>query len=185
MNNQEKLVGHGATSIFPYNFALALTATEKIVLAPTSELQKNYKNAVFDALTQFQFVESLLRDCIILSYKIIQEKTKESLDFTYSESGLNKNALHALCTKYKTLTKNKGLVNRIRSKADERNRIAHEACFQNWKDKITGIGDADLHTKGYEIQLQADEASGLVSELLKEQKKLKLELEQLTSASTG
>lgn len=60
------------------------------MFSPKSELQKNYKNAVFDALTQFQFIESLLRDCILLSYKIIQEKTKDVLEFTYSESDLNK-----------------------------------------------------------------------------------------------
>ncbi len=155
---------------------------ERTVLAPTRELQKNYKNAVFDALTQFQFIESLLRDCIVFSYQIIQEKTKDILDFRYSESDLNKNALHALCTKYKALTKNKELVCRIRSKADDRNTIAHEACFQYRRDRINGIQDSDLHSKGLEIQIHADEASRLVTKLLKEHKKLKLELEQLTSS---
>lgn len=154
------------------------------MLSQKSELQKNYKNAVFDALTQFQFIESLLRDCILLCYKIIQEKTKDVLEFTYSESDLNKNALHALCTKYKALSKNKELVNRIRLKADDRNKIAHEACYQNWKDRINGINDPELHTKGCEIRQHADEASSLVRDLLKEHKQLQSEFEQLTSAST-
>lgn len=155
------------------------------MLAPTSELQKNYKNAVFDALTQFQFIESLLKDCIVLSYRVIQEKTKDQLDFTYSESNLNKKALHALCSTYKALTKNKDLARRIKSKADDRNSIAHEACYQNWKDRISGIDDNKLHIKGCEIQHHADEASGLVGELLKEHKMLKSELKQLTSRSSG
>lgn len=151
------------------------------MLASTNGLQENYKNAVFDALTQFQFIESLLRDCIVLSYKIVQESTKDLLDFTYSESDLNKNALQALCSKYRDLTKNKDLVQRIKSKANDRNAIAHEACFQNWKDQISGIDDNQLHTKGCEIQLHADEASALVGELIKEHEKLKSKLEQLTS----
>ena len=154
------------------------------MLAPTSELQKNYKNAVFDALTQFQFIEALLRDCILLSYNVIQKKTESILDFTYSEPDLNKNALHALCTKYKALTKNKELIRRIKSKADDRNTIAHEACYKNWIDMISGVDDNELHAKGCEIQSHADVASALVGELLREQKKLKSELRQLTSQSS-
>ena len=154
------------------------------MLATTSELQKNYKNAVFDALTQFQFIESLLRDCIVLSYKIVQESTRDLLDFAYSESELNKKALHSLCTKYKAITKNKALVEHIRSKADIRNLIAHEACYQNWKDRINGIDDNELHRKGCKIRLDADQASALVGELIEEHKKLQLKLEQLTSQSS-
>ncbi len=153
------------------------------MLASDSELQKNYKNAVFDALTQFQFIESLLKDCIFLSHQIVQVQTKETLDFTCSKKELNKKALQALCTKYRGLTKNKALVKRIKDKTENRNIIVHEACFQNWKDRITGIDNNELHTKSIEIQKHADEASKLVGELLKERNKLELKLKQLTSRS--
>lgn len=150
------------------------------MLAPIEELHKNYKNAIFDALIQFQFIESLLKDCIILSNKVIHEKTKDILDFTYSEERLNEKALQALCGAYRRLTKNKSLIDRIKSKSKYRNNIAHEACFENWKDRINNIKAHQLHEKGCSIQKHADEASKLARELLKEHKVLQLELEQLT-----
>lgn len=58
------------------------TTSERTLLANTNQLQANYKNAVFDALTQFQFIESLLKDCLSLSYSIIKERTQDTLDFT-------------------------------------------------------------------------------------------------------
>ncbi|UTW12097.1 hypothetical protein [Marinobacterium rhizophilum] len=150
------------------------------MLAPMEELQKNYRNAVFDALAHYQFIESLLKDCITLSNKIIHEKTKDILGFTYSEKRLNDKALQALCSTYMHLTKNKSLVGRIKSAAEHRNNIAHEACFENWKDRINNIDAHKLHEKGCSIKKHADEASKMVGELLKEYKALQLELEQLT-----
>lgn len=151
------------------------------MIASTKELQKNYKNSVFSSLTQFQFVESLLKDCIIISYKIIKLSTKDILDFSCTEKEIDRKVLHALCTIYKKLCKNKDLVFRIKKAAKHRNKIAHEACYQNWKDNIAGIDDNELHRKGLEIFDHGTEATELVSALLRENKRLK---EQLTKCST-
>jgi hypothetical protein len=139
-----------------------------MLLARRDELEKNYESAVFDALTQFQFLESLLRDCICLSYAIIRASVKDILDFGYDREDLERDALKTLCAKYKKLTLNKDLVGRIKKLADKRNEIAHSACFEFHKDMLSGIPDRKLHNKGVKIQQVANEASSLVTDMLKE-----------------
>ena len=91
--------------------------------------------------------------------------------------------MQALCTKYKKLTKNKDLISRVKNKANDRNQIAHEACYKNWQDRMNGIDDKKLHDEGMRIQKHADDASKLVGELIREYSKLKPELDQLTNAA--
>lgn len=141
--------------------------------APREELNKNYKNAVFDALMQYQFIECLLKDCINESNRIIKISTKNFLDFEYTEKDLETKALQSLVTLFRRVTTDKNLASEIKKEAVNRNQIAHEACFENWQDLMLGISDTELHKKGCKIQDHADKASEIVGKLIKELNRLK------------
>lgn len=146
------------------------------MLATNERLQNNYKTAVFDAMIQFQQIEFYLKECIRLAYKLVQERTKEDLDFTFDDSRLNKLGLHALCSRYKSLTKNKNLIQHIKELVDGRNEVAHEACFNNWLGRLEGADNKKLHRDCLIIQQYADDASALLTKLLEEKKSLEIAL---------
>ncbi|MCU7965562.1 hypothetical protein L5M28_23805 [Shewanella sp. SW32] len=59
------------------------------------ELQKNYEKALFSALKEFQFVESILRKYITTSYDVIRLKIQDSetLSYDFNENNIEKGGL--------------------------------------------------------------------------------------------
>ncbi|EPW6912904.1 hypothetical protein WOB72_22745 [Vibrio parahaemolyticus] len=155
------------------------------MLAGRVELQKNYEKALFSALTQFQFVESLLRTYITTSYDVIRLKIEDSdtLSYEFNENDIETAGLQRLNTNFRKLCKNKQLSTKIKKVCNARNKLAHDACFQNFRDQMSGVSDDELHKKGCEIYAHAGEVSPIVTELLRELKVLQCEHEQLTKQS--
>ncbi|MGR2840729.1 hypothetical protein ABMX64_22175 [Vibrio vulnificus] len=155
------------------------------MLADRNELQKNYEKALFSALTQFQFVESLLRTYIATSYDVIRLKIdgSDTLCYEFNEKDIETAGLQRLNTNFRKLCKNKPLHSKIKKVCEARNQLAHDACFQNFCDRMSGISDDELHKKSCEIYAYAGNVAPIVTELLRELKLLQGEHEQLTKQS--
>lgn len=146
------------------------------------ELQNTYEKSIFSALKEFQFVESVLRRYITISYDVIRLKIQDSdtLHYDFYEKDIAKWGLHRLATQFKKLCKNQELNAKFKSVVEARNQLAHDAFFQNFSDQISGISNEELHKKSCAIYAQSVKASKIVTALLRELKVLELEYEQLT-----
>ncbi|MCZ6404780.1 hypothetical protein O4N82_24085 [Vibrio parahaemolyticus] len=107
----------------------------------------------------------------------------DTLSYEFNENDIETAGLQRLNTNFRKLCKNKQLSTKIKKVCNARNKLAHDACFQNFRDQMSGVSDDELHKKGCEIYAHAGEVSPIVTELLRELKVLQCEHEQLTKQS--
>ncbi|WP_146194344.1 hypothetical protein [Shewanella sp. BC20] len=105
------------------------------------------------------------------------------MHYDFCDEKVEEWGLSRLATRFKNICKNNDLSSKIKSVCKTRNQLAHDAFFQSFRDKINGINNEELHTKGCKIYSKSVEVSQIITELLRELKVLEQEYEQLTKQS--
>lgn len=130
----------------------------------------NYVHAVFEALMNFQAIESLLKECILKSYEIIAASCPNDTTFTPSEKNIkdikNRLGLGGLVERFKEVTPHKELCKRIQAAAGKRNSLAHKAAAEYLKFPISLSGAIECQSEADNIQRAAEEANKLYYELI-------------------
>lgn len=139
----------------------------------------NYVHAVFEALMNFQAIESLLKKCILNSYEIIAASCPNNTTYTPSEKSKNdikkRLGLGGLAEKFKEVTPHIELCERIQTAARERNRLAHEAANDYLKFRISRSGAEECQSKADAFLYVTEEANKLYYELFDIYNKIKEE----------
>lgn len=129
-----------------------------------------YRDAVFEALMNYQAIEELLRDCIIKSYEILDATSHETVSLKPSgrhiENVRKKMGLGSLVETFKTLTANRDLCERILTESRTRNLVAHKAASEYLKFPISDNGARDCQEKALNIYEAAQTANWLYFELV-------------------
>lgn len=90
-------------------------------------LLQEYWNKLGNALTNFQFIEEVIKIYLDYSYKIVSENLKEQIPFDFSYEDVKKDSLRILIRKFKKFNLDKELIKKIGQLIDERNFVAHKA----------------------------------------------------------
>jgi len=112
------------------------------MLANRQELNENYEQSLFSVFTNYQFVESILRDYIVTAYEIIKIKVSGSdvITFEYSKKDIETVGLDRLNSTFKKLCDNKVLSAELKEVSQISNKLVHEAFFQKLKDQLSEGG---------------------------------------------
>ena len=139
----------------------------------------NYVHAVFEALMNFQAIESLIKKCIIMSYEIISVSCSRNTTLTPSKRNIeaieNRLGLGALVEKFKEVTPHKDLCDRIKSASKLRNNLAHSAAVEHLKIPISLSGANICQSKAFEFEQVAEQANKLYYELIDIYNQLEIE----------
>lgn len=129
-----------------------------------------YRSAVFEALMYYQEIESILRDCILKSYEIIDATSHELVNFKPDKRHIDnikrKMGLGGLVEIFRTVTNHTDLCDRIKKETEKRNFIAHTAASKYLKFPISGNGARDCQSASNEIFESAMLASWIYEELV-------------------
>ncbi|MBU1310986.1 MAG: hypothetical protein KKE30_15795 [Gammaproteobacteria bacterium] len=152
------------------------------MLANRQELNVNYEQSLFSAFTNYQFVESLLRDYIVTAYEIIKIRVSCSnvMAFELSKKDIETFGLDRLNTTFKKLCRNKALSTAIKEVSQIRNELAHEAFFQKFKDRISEVSDEQIFEKTCKFLDCRSKLEPIITKLLRELKLIQAELESLS-----
>lgn len=129
-----------------------------------------YRNAVFEALMYYQEIESLLRDCILKSYEIINATSHEIVNFKPDKRHLDniktRMGLGGLVDTFRTITNRTDLCDRIKKETKNRNFVAHVAASKYLKFPISESGARDCQRASDQIFESATLASWIYEELV-------------------
>ena len=129
-----------------------------------------YRNAVFDALMYYQEIESLLRDCILKSYEIINATSHELVNFKPDKRHIDniksRMGLGGLVETFRTITNRTDLCDRIKKETKKRNFVAHAAASKYLKFPISDNGARDCQSASDDIFESATIASWIYEELV-------------------
>ena len=129
-----------------------------------------YRDAVFEALMNYQALEDLLKSCIFKSYEILDSTSHKVVTYNPSNDQLKsihkKSGLGSLADTFKVVTPHKEICDRIKDASEIRNVIAHSAAADFLKMRISKEGAREWHSKAVDFNKAADQASKLYLELI-------------------
>ena len=130
---------------------------------------REYVNAVFDALLNYQVIEDLLKECIFASYGILAKTCPDNIHFSPSEREMerirNNLGLGGLVAKFEEVTSNKNLCSKIKIISKTRNELAHSAAANYLKFPLSTDGAEKLRYKASEYREASETANKLYYEL--------------------
>lgn len=129
-----------------------------------------YRDAVFEALMNYQALEDLLKSCIFKSYEILDTTSHKVVTYNPSNEHLKsiqqKSGLGGLAETFKVVTPHKDICERIKAASKTRNVIAHSAAADFLKMRISEEGAKEWHAKAVDFNAAADQANKLYLELI-------------------
>lgn len=152
------------------------------MLANRQDLNLNYEKSMFSAFTNYQFIESLLRDYIATAYEIIKIKVSCSnvMNFEYSEKDIERFGLDRLNSTFRKLCHNKDLSKAIKDISQTRNELAHEAFFNKFKEQLSEVSDEQLFEKTCKFLECRSKLEPIITKLLRELRFIQAELKALS-----
>jgi hypothetical protein len=87
----------------------------------------NYKATVVRILSNFQLIEFALKEYIGLAYRLIFERVKDTLHFSYSRKDVESFPLERLINTFSKMNSNRELISRLNRLRAARNQIAHRS----------------------------------------------------------
>ena len=129
-----------------------------------------YRSSVFEALMYYQAIEEFLRECILMSYEIINAKSHQVVKFKPEkrqiENVKKKMGLGGLALTFKKLTHHTDLCDRIIKESKTRNHVAHAAAVKYLQFPISENGARNCQDASNELVEAFTIASWLYEELL-------------------
>ncbi len=117
----------------------------------------------------YQMVEDLLRNCILLSYEILNASSHEKVTYKPSQKHLDdirkRKGLGGLVDVFETLTHHKDLCARIKQEAANRNIVAHRAAADYLQFPLSKDGAEECFLRASDIDEFATKASWLYEDL--------------------
>ena len=89
--------------------------------------RENYKATVVRMLSNFQLIEFALKEYIGLAYRLISERIKDTLHFSYSGKDVESFPLERLINTFSKVNSNRDLISRLNKLRSARNQIAHRS----------------------------------------------------------
>jgi hypothetical protein len=134
-----------------------------------SKADGEYEHAVFDALMNFQAIEELLKDCILVSYQILSKTTPEGVEFHPSKKDIkdikSRLGLGGLISRFEMVTPYKDICVKLRAATKTRNELAHTAAANYLKFPVSSSGADQILAKASDFNDAAVSANSLFYEL--------------------
>jgi hypothetical protein len=134
-------------------------------------VNQSYRDACFDALTNYQALEDLLKSCIFRSHEIIDKTSHKKVtynppDCQIKDINFDNKGLWGLADAFEKITPHKELCKQIKKSAKTRNELAHKAAVKFFKINPSEEEILAMQHKAVDYQKAANESNKLYLELV-------------------